>query len=174
MDGCIKTADIKVFVQENGIIRLADTGLYIGRLDGVTFDQVYTEAENQNSDKVLSAHQYFTDVMTVTIKIDEPLGPGGDVKAKRGALVYKLRWLADALERYDAAGFPISGTSDDDAGFLSYRIEPTNIPVPEEEPPTCQHDGAVMWNPFNQVNQCHRCGMVINTEATHGESNSAQ
>lgn len=50
MADCINTVTIRVYVQENGIIRLADTGLYIGRLDGVSFAQISTASETVPTD----------------------------------------------------------------------------------------------------------------------------
>lgn len=36
----VPTKNLKVYVQDNGIIRLASNGMYIGRLDGVEYDQL--------------------------------------------------------------------------------------------------------------------------------------
>jgi DNA-directed RNA polymerase alpha subunit len=35
-----KTVTIKAEIQENGIIRIANNGIYIGRLDGIKFDEI--------------------------------------------------------------------------------------------------------------------------------------
>src|SRR5687768_10147373 len=40
MNGAIEVTRIKAFVQENGIIRVEPTGLLLGRLDGVEYEDI--------------------------------------------------------------------------------------------------------------------------------------
>lgn len=62
---------------------------------------------------------YFTDMMTVTVKIDEP----GGVAAKRGAFALKLRQMADMIEAGGSCPLETHGAANDDAGFASYDIQ---------------------------------------------------
>lgn len=46
MSESIRTISIEVFVQENGIIRLADYGAFLGRLDGISFEELKEMCED--------------------------------------------------------------------------------------------------------------------------------
>jgi hypothetical protein len=42
------------------------------------------------------------------------------------------------------------------------KFQPTGDFIHIEIIPVCDHPAdAIMWNPWNLVTQCHRCGMVI-------------
>lgn len=74
--------------------------------------------------------QYFTDQMTIVIKIDEPSSDAH----KRRAFVAVLREIADLVETDTPPILERGGGLNNDLGHARYSIEALNMPVPEEAP----------------------------------------
>lgn len=52
----VPTKQLKVYVQSNGIIRLESNGLYIGRLDGIDYEQL--ELLDQVPKKIMKENEW--------------------------------------------------------------------------------------------------------------------
>ncbi len=78
----------------------------------------------------------------------------GDVttasKTYYGATAHGLRLACDEIGNFRLDKLAREGESVDD----------------EDDSSGCTHEGAVKWNPFNQVTQCHRCGEVTEDVVT--------